>query len=164
MKQASYILTSLLLLTLPLFAFADDQTITLKDGSTIKGEVTQMANGVYTIKATSLGTTQINASQVASISNAPVVAAAPVTNVAPDMQMKQIQQNIMSNPAMMADIQQIATDPEVIKLISNPAMLQAVTSRDMEAIKNNPATQELMNNPKIQALIAELQNNQQQEN
>lgn len=161
MKKISYILTLSLLAALPFNAFAEEQTITLKDGSVIKGELSGMANGVYTIQTPSLGVTQIKAEQIASINNSSAVDPGNISLNDPSNknQMNQIQQNIMANPTLMADIQELASDPEMIKLLSNPQMLQAVMSKDMDAIKNNPATQELMNNPKMQALIQKLQEN-----
>lgn len=158
MRIKSFLLIFLLSTTLSICAFAQEQTISLKDGSTIKGEITTMANGIYTIKTTSMGTTQIKADQIGSINSgttAPIYANPTSMNA----QVGQLQNQIMANPAMMMDIQQIASDPEIIKLISNPAMMQAVMSKDMDAIRNNPATAELMNNPKLQALIEKLQAN-----
>jgi len=147
-------------MTLPLHSFAKEQTITLKDGSVIKGNLTQMSNGIYTVKTDSLGETQINAEQIASINNAQENT--PTTPQNPKIQMDHLQQRMMNNPAMMAEIQQIAADPEVVQLLSNPAMLQAVMSKDVAALQNNPSTEELMNNPKIQSLIQKLQEEKQQ--
>lgn len=164
MKIKSLALTFLISITLSLSAHALEQTISLKDGSTIKGEITNMANGVYTIKTTSMGTAQIKADQIGSINNgttAPNYAHPPAYASPPSInaQVGQLQNQIMGNPAMMMDIQQIASDPEIIKLISNPAMMQAVMSKDMDAIRANPATAELMKNPKLQALIEKFQAN-----
>lgn len=147
-----------------------DQTITLKDGTILKGELTQVSGGVYTIKSESLGTSQINADQVASIANAnvamnntpmpltamPSMQALPNSQAAVNNQISQMQQSLMTNPAFIADIQQLASDPEVLKLLTNPDVISAATNRDVNALQNNAAGQELINNPKIKALIERL--------
>ena len=161
---------SLLILGLALspFCFAEEQTITLRDGTIVKGEVLQMADGIYSVKSSSMGVTQIKAEQVASISAINSVpnntlnnlvnpsATPPASQGSVESQVNQLQTSIVSNPALMAEIQQLASDPDVIKLISNPAIMQAATTKDVNALKNNPAAQELMQNPKVKALIDKL--------
>lgn len=149
-------------LLIPSLLNAKEQTITLRDGSVIKGELTGMADGVYTVKTGSLGSAEIKAEEIASINNDSHALAAPAVPTSQDAtngQINQLQQGIMANPAMMADIQQIAADPEIVKLISNPAIMQAVMAHDVNAIRNDPAARELMNNPKMMALIEKLRSN-----
>lgn len=145
-------------------ASAQEQTITLRDGTVMKGELVQVENGVYTIQSSSLGQTQIKAEEIASINTGTTPAAntaASTPQPSMNAQMQQLQSTIMANPDMMADIQSIAADPDVVKLITTPGMLQAITSKDVEALKNNPAAQQLMQNPKIQMLIERLKSTQQ---
>lgn len=57
-----------LFLSLALGGFCETiQTITLRDQSTIRGEILGMKDGVYTVKSPTLGMLQIPAGQVASI-------------------------------------------------------------------------------------------------
>jgi hypothetical protein len=51
------------------FADQSEQLVTLKDGSQIKGHISGIANGVYTITTASGSTVQESASSVASIVN-----------------------------------------------------------------------------------------------
>ena len=150
--------------------FADQvqQVITLKDGSQIKGELSGIENGQYTIKTPIIGDVHVAASDVASITNGnnPVAAVqtqpSPPAAVNSDQQIAAAQQQLISNPQAMASLQQMAQDPEVMQALSDPALVQAVTSHDYQAVQNNPKVQELMNNPKMQALLQKIAAQQQQ--
>ncbi len=171
---------AVLILSANTVAFADQpqQVITLKDGSQIKGDVSGIENGVYTIKIPVIGNVHVAASDVASITNAtgngtPPVTALPTNNTnyppasgsAPNMdqQIAASQQKLMSNPQAMAELEQIAQDPDIMKALSDPTLVQAVTSHDYQAVQSNPKVQELMSNPKMQALLQKLAAQQQQQ-
>ena len=161
------------------FAYQAEQVITLKDGSQIKGQLSGIENGIYTIKTPIIGDVHVAASDVASITtggapaagvnqnNAGNAAALPPTG-APipitDQQIMAQQQKLMADPQAMSDLQQMAQDPEIMKALSDPALVQAVTTHDYQAIQNNPKMQELMSNPKMQALLQKMAAQQQQQN
>lgn len=154
------------------FSFADqvEQVITLKDGSQIKGQLSGIENGVYTVKTPIIGDVHVAASDVASITTGGSAPAAslPPAGGAPvpisDQQIMAQQQSLMANPAAMADLQQMAQDPEIMKALSDPALVQAVTSHDYQALQSNPKLQELMSNPKMQALVQRIADQQKQQN
>ena len=170
MKKTTWIFSFIVVLTMSHASFAEEQTITLRDGTVMKGELLQVVDGVYTIRSSSLGQTQIKAAQIATITNNSNIPSNPLNQTIPapstqgttSNQMAQIQNTIMANPDMMADIQAIAADPEVLKLMSNPAIIQAATTKDVNALKNNPAAMKLMQNPKVQALMERLKNSSSQ--
>jgi hypothetical protein len=151
------------------FSFADqaEQTITLKDGSQIKGQLSGIENGIYTVKTPIIGDVHVAASDVASITTGGAPAGAlpqaggTSAGTITDQQIMAQQKNLMSNPAAMADIAQIAQDPEIMKALSDPALVQAVTSHDYKALQSNPKLQELMSNPKMQALLQKMMAQQQ---
>ena len=101
------------------FAEQAEQVITLKDGSQIKGVLSGINNGVYTVKTPIIGDVHVAASDVASITHvgnatAPVAAtpgqaSGSMPNM--DQQIAASQQKLMSNPQAIADLQQIAQDP-----------------------------------------------------
>src|SRR5882672_11301629 len=64
------LLTFLLVFAFAVPSFAEVQVITLKDGSTIKGELVGISNGVYTITTPLMGYVQIDRAQVVNISAA----------------------------------------------------------------------------------------------
>jgi hypothetical protein len=63
----------------------------------------------------------------------------------------------MSNPEIMKEVAALAQDPQILYLLNDPAMLQAVQNKDPQAMQQNPRTYELMNNPKMQELIRKIQ-------
>ena len=162
------------------FTFADqvEQVITLKDGSQIKGVLSGVDGGVYTVKTPVIGDVHVAASDVASITNgnATPVAALPVgspmasarlqCHCASNMtnKLQPVKKQLMSNPQSMAALQEMMQDPEIMQALQDPALVQAVTSHDYQAVQNNPKIQELMSNPKMQALIQKLAAQQQQKN
>lgn len=145
-----------LLLILTSAAYAGEtKTIALKDGSTIQGQVTRLEKGTYTIESPLLGKVEISEEKILGITTASSEKAA--TEQAQGVNIDTAQAQILANPDAMKDIQAIAADPEVVALISDPAFMQIVQSKDPAAIQANPKTQQLMENPKIKALIQKLQ-------
>jgi len=154
------------------FADQDEQVITLKDGSQIKGELAGINDGVYTVHTPIIGDVHVAANDVASITNGNGAAAVPVATTAPteqapapssnmDAQIQASQQKLINNPESMATLQEMAQDPEIMQALSDPALVQAVTSHDYAAVQSNPKIQELMSNPKMQALLQKLAAQQQ---
>lgn len=151
-------------LLMPALAWAEIQVITLKDGTQIIGELVGVNNGKYTIRSTAMGEIKIDSSNVTSIAipaaapQAPVVAA-PQINPSAQVggQMQAMQTQLMNNPDVMTEMQKMMEDPEFMQLISDPAVLQAVTAKDPQALQNSPSGQKLMSNPKMRALIEKLQ-------
>ena len=143
------------LLTTPVLA--ETQVITLKDGSTIKGELVGINNGVYTIHTDTLGDVKIKTSEVANISSG---AASPKqesnANNGIDQKIQSAQTKLMSDPAMMTKIQEMMQDPELMKIFSDPELVEAVTSRNVKTIESNPKAQALMKNPKMRELMDEM--------
>ena len=70
MNKIIFICT-LFVLSITAVSFADqsEQVITLKDGSQIKGVLSGIDNGVYTVKTPIIGDVHVAASDVASIAN-----------------------------------------------------------------------------------------------
>ncbi len=161
MNYLSLILLVLLMTTTPSHA---DQVIILKDGSHVRGELVSVVNGIYTVQTATMGQVNVNAGNVVSINNgeaqqtAQAMPAPTQTNAAiTEQKFQQMQTQIMSNPAALADIQEIAKDPELMKLLSDPALIQSAVSHDVNGITSNSNTQELLNNPKMKALMEKLQ-------
>jgi len=162
------LLFSLLCLPLSAVTWADqvDQVFTLKDGSQIKGELSGINNGVYTVKTPIIGDVHVAVSDVASITNSNAMAALPspslATSSSMDQQIAASQQKLMSNPQSMATLQEMMQDPDILQALQDPALVQAVTNHDYQAVQSNPKIQELMNNPKMQVLMQKLSAQQKQ--
>lgn len=166
MKKTTLLSSLLSVIVCVPLAFAEPQTITLKDGSQIRGELTGVGGGIYTVQTPTLGEVKVNSSEVANISSGAPVAmqqqAAVGYNTQPqgdnlNVRVQEAQTKLMNDPAMMQQLQALAQDPELMRLLSDPALVQAVTSRNVQAVENNPKAQQLMNNPKIRALMEQMQ-------
>jgi hypothetical protein len=157
----------LLLLTLAFtpLSFAEDQVITLKDGSQIKGELSGIAGGVYTVKTPIIGDIHVAAADVVSISK-PSAAPAQASGMDKNnlnQRVEQAQTQLMANPQAMMELQALAQDPTLAPLLSDPALMQAVTSKDASAVANNPKAQQLMNDPRMRRVMEMLQGDLQQQ-
>ncbi len=143
-------------------AQTEQQTITLMDGSVIKGQIVGASGSDFVIKTSNLGTISIPQSQVSEISrqssgaqqgNQPAVSA---NAMASSQQMQQMQSMLMSNPKIMETVQELLTDPEVVALLEDPEVSKAVQNgADPTSLMSNPAFMKIMSHPKIQAVIQE---------
>ena len=58
---------------------------------------------------------------------------------------------------MMAEIEEIVQDEEVKAMLSDPKLMEDVSSFDPMKIQQNPNVQKLMDNPKIKDLMNKIQ-------
>lgn len=179
LMKKTFFIFAILILPISAVSSADqnEQVITLKDGSQIKGTLAGVDNGVYTVKTPIIGDVHVSQNDVASITNGNVHAALPASNpnytAAPsvgaetsnlDQQIAAGQQRLLSNPQSMALLQQMAQNPEIIQTLQDPALVQAITTHDYQAVQNNPAVQKLLANPQMLELIQKLAAQQRQQN
>ncbi|MBP9855095.1 MAG: hypothetical protein KBD53_09545 [Candidatus Omnitrophica bacterium] len=177
---STFFIFCILMINLPAQA-EQEKLIQLKDGSSLTGQVLGLVDKVYTIRTADLGMIKIEEEKILSISNknietnqipatepALIPVAVPTINTTPttpnltssnmNAQMQTIQQDIMSNPVLMADIQAMASDPEIVKLLTDPAFMQSMMSMDMAAIQNDPKFKVLLENEKMRSLIEKIKN------
>lgn len=154
MKKLS--LTTLLLIfaiAAPALAQQASQTIRLKDGTTIKGQVTNVANGSYTISSPTMGQVKVSADQILSINSAEVGIPVGADGKISADTINDVKTNMMQDPAIMSLIQELVKDPEIAELMKNPSLMQDALSMDPQKIQNNPEVQKLMQNPTMQEII-----------
>ncbi len=146
---------------------AVQQTITLSDGSQIKGKLIAIEDGYYHIKTPHLGIVKVEQSQVCEIVSGPVRPAQslgqmptpfddPVLGAkipGSEMQLNTFYDQLLSDPSIKAEIEAIVADPEIEKLLNNQDLLQAAFSMNPKTIQNNPNAAQLMQHPKIQRLM-----------
>jgi hypothetical protein len=145
----------------PLPAYAQsEKVITLSDGSVIKGEVKSLVDGKYLVKSPSLGIIHIPEEDIQSISNPQLIPQnAQGISANPSalrLQTKGLERKLLSDPEILMDIQSIATDEEVLKMIADKNFLDAVMSMDEQRIMNNKTVQEFADNPRIRALMEKI--------
>ena len=158
---------SILLLSSPSNA-ESIKLFTLKDGSRIKGQLISVQGDIYKIQTAQLGEININGEQIVTISAPPeVVNLGQTQNNTSEVQSNttqefkdqtmHLQQQFSTDPDIMKDIQNIIDDPEMMQFLSDKNFISDMMSYDTEKIKNNPRTEEMMRNPKIQGLINKIQ-------
>jgi hypothetical protein len=148
------------------------QTITLKDGSVLKGHLSAVSGDHYTVETANMGEVQVPVAKVSSITTgsqpAGQVPSASGNNQMPVMNnplagqsqfggnVSQAQQQILKDPEIMGEIQTMLTDPDLVKLLQDKSVMQDIMSMDQTKIQNNPNIQALMDNPKMQAILTKL--------
>ena len=171
MKKIFVLILALTFLS-ALNAYAEgDKVITLKDGSRINGRIVGLDHGQYVVQNGTLGEVRVSEDNIQSIV-APNMAALGDTQPVQDpstgqslpsdfnARAKAMQSQIMANPDAMKEITTLAQDPQILNLLNDPALLEAATKGDPQALQSNPRIQQLMNNPKMQELIKKLQQGQ----
>lgn len=160
-----------LLLTIAANAHSAQQLILLNDGSIIKGNVIGVENQKYIISTNNLGKIEVAESDIQSITNENAAQAtqqpaiqntlgntSTLGSLGMSGQMQQMQNTLMSDPQMMAEIQTMLQDEELMAILSDPAIMKDLMSQDPATIQNNPKIMQLMNNPKMQALMQMMMN------
>lgn len=161
MKKIILFLSCFLLATsVPAFSQQPTQTITLKDGTTIKGQLINVSNGSYFIASQTMGQVKVSADQVLSINNGEAAQGANAQfktgadgKISTDT-INDVKTNMMQDPQILSLIQELVKDPEVAELMKNPSLMQDALSMDPQKIQNNPEVQKLMQNPTMQKIIS----------
>ncbi len=72
-------------------------------------------------------------------------------------QVQDMQNQLLSNPQAMEEIQALSQDPQFLAILSDPAVMAAINSQDVNSLQTNPKLKQLIANPKMRALIQRLQ-------
>ena len=135
--------------------FTQGRTIKLKDGSTIHGEVLSKEGDIYKIKTEALGTILVPEEGITSITESEV----PVTPV----QEKAYQQKILGDPQAMESVKALAGDQEVVAILSDPRLRDAIARHDFQYLQTNEKFIKFMNNPTVQKIINDTATPEQKE-
>jgi len=141
--------------------------IRLKDGSLLKGRIVDVHNGYYTIQTLVTGPIEVAESDVVSITadrpkSLPSNTGGQAKNfststasaqMAPSQQIQDMQQKVLADPGIQGELQALTMDPEIMELLGNKNLLDAVFSQDPVRMQNDPNLQKLLQNPKIQQLM-----------
>jgi hypothetical protein len=107
----------------------------------------------------------INESDILSISSPEALntqlKGSTATGSTPDAELKnqvqQIQGTILSDKGIMKEIESLLEDDSIKAMLSDPKLLEDVTSYDQQKIEQNTSVQDLMNNPKMQELMKKIE-------
>jgi hypothetical protein len=156
-KHSKLFILAIALLSCATICFAQTtKVITLKDGSSLKGKVLQLSNGTYTVETSNLGRLNIPESDVLSITPLENDGTSNQQKTQMKNQVQAIQGSILSDPALMMELQDIVSDEEVQAMLSDPQLLNDVLSYDQQKIQENDNVQDLMQNEKIQNLMKKI--------
>lgn len=160
----------LMVVGVPLLEAGEVKTITLKDHSVLQGEVTESAEGSYTLKSPLLGEITIPKSQVLSITGAGsvpsptpapggVMLPATLVSDSPTVQ-SAIQSSVTSrvqgwlaqNGGMDA-LMSFSKNPDLAAVVNDPKLMQAIQSGDFTSLMQSESVKKLMENPQTKALV-----------
>jgi len=162
-KYCSVLILAMALFGMSTISYAEAiKVIKLKDGSTLKGKVLHLDNGIYTLETSNLGEINIDESDILSItsqelSEKPTTTSNSTQKAELQRQVQQIQGTILSDKEVMTEIQNLLEDDNIKAMLSDPKLLEDVTSFDQQRIEQNTSIQDLMNNPKMRNMMNKIQ-------
>jgi hypothetical protein len=107
--------------------------ITLKDGSTVVGDIVTVKEGIYTIKTKSLGTITLPDQMISSIN-----ATKPVSSKhSGTANMRSIQASLMNNKAVMKSINHLQNNPAMLSILQDKSIMEAIQSGNYSSLMNN---------------------------
>lgn len=146
--------------TLALTGPAFGETLVLTDGAVIHGDVTALDGDVYVVRTESLGTIRVHKKDVRTIEqgNAATSRPAPAstTRASPppaQIDLEAMQSRMLQSPDMLAMIEALQDDPEIMAVLADPAVMAAMAAGDYAALMNHPKILALMHNANVQAVI-----------
>ncbi len=136
------------------------EEIVLQDGSRIKGKVLSMSGSSYQVQTDSMGVLSINKSKIMSISQG----GQPTPDVTADAAMQagqsavqNLQTTLASDQGLMSSILQLQNDPDMQAVLSDPELMRAVQSFDLQTLQNHPKIKKLMRNSRVQNIQQRVQ-------
>ncbi|MGD8958069.1 MAG: hypothetical protein PVJ03_12100 [Chromatiaceae bacterium] len=150
-------------MTLAPWASADPgRVIELTDGSRISGDIVDYSNGIYTIESESLGRLLLDDVRIRSIRSGSPGFGPPdgldsgLPAPAALSQLEQIRHRIISNPDVLAQVMSLQQDPDLIAILNDPQIMQAVMSGQIGVLQNHPKINQLQSNPTVRSIMRTL--------
>ncbi len=130
------------------------EQIVLQDGSRINGKILSMTGGSYQVQTDSMGVITIDKSKINSISQS---GGQPTMSNDAAMQAGQsavqsLQTTIAGDQGLMTSILQLQSDPDMQAVLSDPELMRAVQSFDLQTLQNHPKIKKLMTNSRVQSI------------
>ena len=122
-------------------ALADKKVIKLKDGGTIQGEILSEEGGQYKIKTESLGVIVVPAGNIATIEDGD------------SNKWDVIEKKIVESPENMQSIKALSTNQEVLDMLADQKLKDAVIRQDVDYLRNNEKFIRFMNNAAVKKII-----------
>jgi len=159
--QIRLILLSLIVaLNLPLWVSAGaSRVIELIDGSRIFGVIVNYGEGGYTVQSEALGLLKLRDEQIRSI-HSPSQTSGQAEAL--DLQssdrtaqsrLEHIQTRIVADPGVLALVMSLQQDPDVLAILSDPQIMQAIMSGQVAMLQDHPKFRELESNTTFQEIL-----------
>jgi len=137
-----------------LSAIADIATIHLVDGSRIRGELQSLTEGKFTILSADLGTISIPESKVRLVEYG--ASKSTTEHRVDDSILNSVQSRLSSNPNILATLQSLQNDPDVLAVMNDEQIQRAIRMGDYTSLMNNPKIIRLMQNSTIKEITREV--------
>lgn len=129
------------------------QEIELTDGSVLSGEILSLNGGNYLLRSGSLGTITIPQSKIRAIrprssTSRHTPSPGPSQNQESG-QIQDMQQLLTGNAEIMNMIHSLQNNPDLQRILEDPALMDAVRSGNVKALEADPKFRALLNNPTI---------------
>jgi hypothetical protein len=152
-------------------------TLNLNDKSTIVGVIEAVKDGAYTVNTDSVGTVTVTEQKIESIAFDKKEVEKLRKDVAegkavlPNLDKEQVKQltgrddapdvnalanQILGSEQLMGLVEKLSSDPEMLKVLNDPAIMDAVFAGDLSKLIGNPQILKLMENPTIKEISDEV--------
>lgn len=141
---------------------AAESRIELEDGSLITGEVLGSDGRTYRIRSRTLGTIEIDAEQIRSLRPAGSAGASTGTSAAAaanNQRIDSIQKGIAADSGLLGSIMALENDPTLQEALADDEFMRAISERDFETLRNHPTIRKLLENPRMRAIVDQIQGN-----
>ncbi len=119
--------------------------IKLKDGGVVVGQVLGKEDGNYRIMTSTMGLVTIRETDIASFEDRG------------ELNWEKYQKAITENPQTISGIQDLSQDQEVIAIVSDPKIKEAIERQDLDYLRTNEKFLRFMNNPRVKQIIQNTQ-------
>ncbi|MBW1989735.1 MAG: hypothetical protein JRI97_09320 [Deltaproteobacteria bacterium] len=139
-----------------------ETTLTLSDGSVIRGEVVGFENGAYVVETGAMGTVRVDREKVEVIRRGgPAPAAAPAGGAAGlngAAGPADVAEMIRRNQAAMGTAMGLKNDPAFQKVLEDPELMRAVQEGDMATLLSDERFMNLLSHPAVKQIESQLEN------
>jgi hypothetical protein len=152
-RSRIFILAAIVFLATGITGFAQEnpeKVIKLRDGMIFRGKILSQDEETYKIESIILGVVSVKASDVVSVED---VAAAPI----PPAQIDAYQKKIINDPVVMDSVKALATDPEVVEMLSDPELKSAILRQDLNYLQNNEKFRKFSDNPSVKRIAGRIE-------
>lgn len=142
-------------------SLAADSRIELRDGSVLTGELVGAGEGGFRVRTPVLGELDIPESEVLAIRPADPGSATPTDSGYAvgrgyQSEIAGLQQKMVGDPAIMASITALQTDPDLQAALADPDFARLVLAGDIQSLRADPRFMRLLEHPAIQGIVGQL--------